>query len=125
MPLVAYYRPQRSCSKVMFLHVSVILFTGGVFVRETPQTDPPGQRPSWTVTPPDGKPSPDRDPQTETPWTETPGQRPLRTERTGGMHRTGMHSCCFHRRLSVILFTCVCVWGGGIQGGRVSPGGMS
>ena len=23
-----YYRPQRSCGKVMFLHVSVILFTG-------------------------------------------------------------------------------------------------
>ena len=28
------YRPQRSCGKVMFLHVSVILFTGGG--RQTP-----------------------------------------------------------------------------------------
>ena len=24
-----FYRPHRSCGKVMFLHVSVILFTGG------------------------------------------------------------------------------------------------
>ena len=24
-----FYRPQRSCGKVMFLHLSVILFTGG------------------------------------------------------------------------------------------------
>ena len=26
---VIYYRPQRSCGKVMFLHLSVTLFTGG------------------------------------------------------------------------------------------------
>ena len=25
-----HYRPQRSCGKVMFLHLSVILFTGGI-----------------------------------------------------------------------------------------------
>ena len=30
--ILAYYRPQRSCGKVMFLHLSVILFTGGVGV---------------------------------------------------------------------------------------------
>ena len=29
------YRPQRSCFKVMFLHVSVILFTGGGSGRQT------------------------------------------------------------------------------------------
>ena len=29
-PLTHYYRPQRSCGKVMFLHVSVILFVGGL-----------------------------------------------------------------------------------------------
>ena len=28
------YRPQRSCVKVMFLHLSVILFTGGVSVQK-------------------------------------------------------------------------------------------
>ena len=27
--IVYFYRPQRSCGKVMFLHLSVILFTGG------------------------------------------------------------------------------------------------
>ena len=39
-----YYRPQRSCSKVMFLHLSVILSTGGV-------CHPPRQTPpSWAET---------------------------------------------------------------------------
>ena len=33
---IYYYHPQRSCGKVMFLHVSLILFTGGVSVREPP-----------------------------------------------------------------------------------------
>ena len=28
--IVFFYRPQRNCGKVMFLHLSVILFTGGV-----------------------------------------------------------------------------------------------
>ena len=36
------YSPQRSCSKVMFLHLSVILFTGGVSVQGSLcQGDPP------------------------------------------------------------------------------------
>ena len=45
--LKVYYRPQRSCGKVMFLHLSVILFTGQreISVREAPQTETPGQRP--------------------------------------------------------------------------------
>ena len=81
----------RICGKgVMFLHVSVILFTGGRGCMsgrfppwtETPHTDReprPGQKPSpqtetppWTETP--RTESPGRDPQTETPlpWTETP-----------------------------------------------------
>ena len=46
--LLVYYRPQRGCSKVMFLHLSVILF-GGVVVWETPppqaDTPPPPRRP--------------------------------------------------------------------------------
>ena len=77
--LFVYYRPQRSCGKVMFLHVSVILFTRGrwVSIRETPLDRPPPrrqrptvyrktprQRPPWTDTP-----------QTETPWKETPLDR--------------------------------------------------
>ena len=36
---VIYYRPQRSCDKVMFLHLSVILFTRGS------ATHPPGRHP--------------------------------------------------------------------------------
>ena len=70
----------------MFLHVSLILFTGGGGLCQKDQS--PGQRPSWTETlldrdlldrdsplqtPPDREP-PDRDhPWTETPspWTET------------------------------------------------------
>ena len=54
------YRPQRSCGKVVFLHVSLILFTGGM---GSLSGRPPRQRP------------PDRDPQTEISWTEIPGQR--------------------------------------------------
>ena len=42
------YSPQGSCGKVMFLHVSVILSTGGVW-----QVDPLASRhPPWTDTPP-------------------------------------------------------------------------
>ena len=47
-----YYRPQRSCGKVMFSQASVILFTGGVWQtlpppsEQTPLADPPpGQTP--------------------------------------------------------------------------------
>ena len=31
--VLIYYRPQQSCGKVMFLHLSVILFTGGSLSR--------------------------------------------------------------------------------------------
>ena len=42
-----YYRPQRSWGKVTFLHVSVILFTGGV----PGQVHPRQVHPSWQVHP--------------------------------------------------------------------------
>ena len=48
------YRPQRSCGKVMFLHVSVILSTGG----DGRQT-PPGKTPPR---------------QTHTPWADPPAK---------------------------------------------------
>ena len=57
-----FYRPQRSCGKVMFLHLSVshsVHRGRGVSVRETP----------WTET------HQQRSPQTETPQTETPMDR--------------------------------------------------
>ena len=47
-----YYRPQRSCGKVMFLHLSVILFTEvGVSGRQPPvkHTAPPRKPLQWTV----------------------------------------------------------------------------
>ena len=57
IPWIFFYRPQRSCGKVMFLHLSVL---GGGFWADTPlgQTHPPLGRP------PPGKHSP-------------PGRRPL------------------------------------------------
>ena len=62
-----FYRPQRSYGKVMFLHLSVNVFTGGVFSPvhagiHTPQSrHPPGQTPPWA----------------DTPWVDTPRQIPL------------------------------------------------
>ena len=53
---VMYYRPQRSCGKVMFLHLSVILFTGGrgcsvhAGIHTPLVRHPPGQTP-WTEHP--------------------------------------------------------------------------
>ena len=52
--LSSYYRPQRSCGKVMFLHLSV-------------SHSVHRERGSLS-----GRPPPTETPQTETPWTETP-----------------------------------------------------
>ena len=46
-----FNRPQRSCSKVMFLHLSVILFTRGL------GRHPPSQTIPWADTPLDNYPS--------------------------------------------------------------------
>ena len=80
-----YYRPQRSCGKVMFLHVSVILSTGGGYLPLVlggclslvpGETHPlPGQTPPWADTPPDVQ------------CMLGYGQQ------AGGTHPTGMHSC--------------------------------
>ena len=45
------YRPQQSCGKVMFLHLSVILFTGGGLLHNRPGQTPPRQIP-WANTSP-------------------------------------------------------------------------
>ena len=60
------YRPQHSCGKVMFLHLSVILFT--------PQADtPPGQTPLLGRQSPLSQAPPWADTnQADTPWAETP-----------------------------------------------------
>ena len=46
------YRPQRSCSKVMFSQVSVILFTGGVANTPPPCRHQPGRHPQGRHPPP-------------------------------------------------------------------------
>ena len=54
---LTYYRPQRSCGKVMFLHLSVILFTGGVW-----QTPPGRYPPEQTPPHPPGRQPPGQTP---------------------------------------------------------------
>ena len=81
--LPSFYRPQRSCSKVIFLHLSVILFTGGVHGQEGACMARRGACVTgeacvagvcvWHAAPP--------------PDTTRYGQW------AGGTHPTGMHSC--------------------------------
>ena len=63
--IVNFYRPQHSCCNVMFLHLSVILSTGGclAFLLKPWQTTP------WADTPPPR--------QTHPPRADTPQRRPL------------------------------------------------
>ena len=49
---VCYYRPPRSCGKVMFSQVSVILFTEGVWQTPPLGRHPPGRHPPWADIPP-------------------------------------------------------------------------
>ena len=96
--------------KVIFLHLSVILFTGGVPGQVHPrQVHPPGQvHPPWTGTPPGQVPLRQVHPpgQVHTPQAGTPrpprqgppGGTPLQCmlgygQQAGGTHPTGMHSC--------------------------------
>ena len=50
-----FYRPQRSCGKVMFLHVSVILFTGGRGVWQADTLLSGRQSPAGRQPPPPGR----------------------------------------------------------------------
>ena len=65
--VVYYYHPQHSCSKVIFLHLSAILSTGGggfpsMHLGRHPQADTPRHTP----------------PRQTPPWADTPRQIPLR-----------------------------------------------
>ena len=133
---IFYYRPQRSWGKVMFLHLSVILFTGegGVWSpgQTPPGTDtplgrhPPGQTlPCPWQTPPLGqtphpgrqthtplsRPPPGRHPPgRHPPCTDTPGRHPPppATTAADGMHPTGMHSCwCLKSSFILTVMGCV------------------
>ena len=77
-----YYRPQRSWGKVMFLHVSVILFTGGCLV-------PGGGCLLRGLPGPGGLCCP-------VPGACSAGggvETPVMATAAGGTHPTGMHSC--------------------------------
>ena len=92
-----YYCPHHSCNKVMFLHVSVILSTGGVWQTPPWPDTPPGQTP-----PPPGRHGQTplgRHPPGQTPWEEPLGRHlpppPSTVTATAadGTHSTRMHSC--------------------------------
>ena len=75
-----HYRPQRSCGKVMFLHLSVILSTGGcVYPSKHLGRLTPGQTPQVDT------------PRADTPQTDTHPQQMATV--ADGTHPTGMHSC--------------------------------
>ena len=77
-----YYCPQRSWGKVMFLHESVILFTGGCLPQCMLRYHPP---PPGAGTPP-------------SPWNRHPPcavHAGRYGQQAGGMHPTGMQSCSY------------------------------
>ena len=83
------YRPQRSWGKVMFLHVSVILFTGGICLSACWDTTTPGTR-----HPP---------PRTRHPPVD---QAPPGTRHTPGADTTPLRSACWEIRAVCILLEC-------------------
>ena len=77
-----------SCGKVMFLHLSVILFTRGCLADTPWQADPPWADTHWSRHPPG------RHPQADTSgrhFRQTPPQDTATA--ADSMHSTGMHSC--------------------------------
>ena len=70
--LTYYYRPRRSWGKVMFLHVSVIVFTGGVCISACWDTPPPQEdtRKTPPKTYPPGRPH--QEDTRKTPQEDTP-----------------------------------------------------
>ena len=79
-----FYRPQTKFAKVMFLHLSVILFTGGKYLGRCPpgRYTPLGRYTLRAGTPP-GRYTPAHPRQCMLGY----GQQ------AGGTHPTGMHSC--------------------------------
>ena len=87
--IAAFYRPQRSWAKVMFLQASVILLTWGCLPQcmlgyPTRSRHPPEQTP-WEETPPlEQTPREQTPPRADTPQADTPEQTPTeQTPRSG------------------------------------------
>ena len=117
-------------AKVIFLHLFVILFTGGVWYLSMHRPPPPGSKPPWSgspqqtppreqtppraeTPPPQGKPSPrsrhppqSRQPPRQQRRPHLPEQTPGYSQRVAGTHPTGMHSC-FLWQSSVSLVDCL------------------
>ena len=99
--------------KVIFLHLSVILFTGGEYLgRYPPGRYTPGRSILQQVNPPAGtSPWQVHPPSRYTPQQVHPPQAytPLRQcilgygQQAGGTHPTGMHSCILHNFYFYIL----------------------
>ena len=100
-----HYRQQRSCGKVMFLHVCHPV-QGGVWQADTPGQTPPRQTPTpgRQTPPPVGRPPPPagrhppwegRPPrQTPPPSRQADPQAPGTATAADGTPPTGMYSCC-------------------------------
>ena len=94
------YRPQRSCSKVMFFHLCVSHFVhgGGACLIDTlPWVGTPGRCP-WADTPLG------RHPRADAPWADTPGQTPpSRADsycigRYASYWNAALFNLCFHMK---------------------------
>ena len=85
------------CSKVIFLHLFVILFTGGVCLSACWDTSPPWEQtppPPRTRHPPWSRPPPGADsPPTPTPGAPGAEHTGRYGQQAGGTHPTGMQSC--------------------------------
>ena len=98
-PVHTCYRPQRSCSKVMFLHLSVILFMGwGVCHPQNRGRHPPGRHPlpsaCWDTHTPTQCMLGYTHPHPVHAGKHHPVQSMLGYgQQAGGTHPTGMHSC--------------------------------
>ena len=86
---LGYYRPQRSCGKVMFSQASVILSTRGQGVRvaDTPWADTPQADTSPRQTPPPGRHTPSRHP------TPPPGRHPTPSYWNAFLFGSLLHEC--------------------------------
>ena len=90
-----YYRPQTKFAKVMFLHLSVILFTVGVSASvhagiHTPrqQTPPPREA--------DTPPQADTPPRKQTPPQEADTPLGSKHRSPCAVHATGMYTCYYY-----------------------------